>query len=289
MHFRVRALALWVTACLAGGGAALASPAGARDLAGTATAVPPFKLNFTAKTVPGHPSELSLQTIRLVGAGLTHDAWFGGCVHCTGPGRFGRWRHAAGQGWVDPIVDGAVIITAHTQIVQAVTAAGKVGRFKVYAVRPGGGLLTLRRQGCISPTQQNLSRVLTSGIAGIDQAPCSGLLLPVRGTPFRSADPITVTFRVPQALPAGDSWLLAIDANTKGTGCANFDAKIFPQAGTSGELLTATLRPTDRLAIPSPLPQWCTGTFTVGAFAATGDRHSVKPISLRVDAFSVSP
>jgi hypothetical protein len=288
MPSRGRTLILSLAVGLAGTLAA-AVPASARDLAGTASAVRPFKLSFTAATVPGQPGELSLESITMSGPGLDREAFYGGCELCTGRGQFGRWHRSRSGSWIAPIVNGTITLTDHTRIVEAVTLPGHVGRFKVYAVKPGGRLLALRQDGCISPTQENLSRILSQGISALDTAPCSGLLLPTRGTAVHLADPITVTFRVPQPLPSGRSWALALSFDSKQPGCASFDARFFPGQGLSGQLLSATFRPTDRLASPSPLPQWCTGSYTVAAFSTSDRGSSVKPVAVKAGVVTVGP
>ncbi len=288
MPSRGRTLILSLAASLAGT-IALAVSASARDLAGTASAVRPFKLSFTAATVPGQPRELSLESIKMSGAGLNREAFYGGCEACTGRGQFGRWARGPSGSWIAPIVNGTIILTGRTRIIEAVTLPGQVGRFKVYSVKPGGGLLALQQDGCISPTQQNLSHILSQGIAAIDRAPCSGLLLPTQGTAFHQPDPITVTFRVPQPLAPGRSWALALSFDSKQPGCASFDAKFFPGQGLSGQLLSATFRPTDRLVTPSPLPQWCTGSYTIAAFSTSDQGSSVKPVAIRPRDVMVGP
>jgi hypothetical protein len=264
-----------------------AADAAAQDLAGTASAVPPFRLSYTAKPVPGYPNELTLLSVRLSGVNPVSETWVGGCDGCQGSGHLSKWRYKRGEGWVST-VRGRTILDPQSHLLVAVTSPELVGRFKIYSVRPPADLLAVKTEGCISPDEQAVAPDFPTHIAAIDQAPCSGLLLPQPGAVFQPSDAITVTFRVPERLPRGESWVLAIESNAPPAGCVKFDAQFLRDAVPVGGLLTATLLPTDSLSLPSPLTQWCSGPFDVAAFTSANHGKTVKRVSSRPADFTIS-
>jgi hypothetical protein len=65
------------------------------------------------------------------------------------------------------------------------------------------------------------------------------------------------------------------------------DVAFVPDRGPIGTLITATLGPSDSLADPSPLPEWCTGKFSVAAFTSTLHGKRVEKVSERLDEVTV--
>jgi hypothetical protein len=132
------------------------------------TAVPKFEFFFNYNVVHHGKLQITAQFISPFFASF--EQIDGGCVACTGPGRFqpftvkhNTWREN---------VRGKLYMTGKTKIVQAIFSAGEIGRFKVYGLTLRQTVAPVRlAEGCI-PADLQLSFAQLRDYKTMPKVPC---------------------------------------------------------------------------------------------------------------------
>lgn len=183
-----------------------AMPAAARSIN---SVVPPFKLGV-GHSLAGARVRLTSLTIRPFDS--TYETRpVGGCIDCTGHGRFGPDR-IAGDSVVELATGSPLFLTRRSRVVEAVTSPDAIGRFEVFglAARSSTPRLVLVEAGC-TPAGLALSEAQVLRYRTVPEVPCSQRLpgpnrlsmsLPLELSPSGGTQ-VNVT-----AHAAGSQWLV---------------------------------------------------------------------------------
>lgn len=143
---------LSIVAALAGASLACAHaaaekghPAAQHGRAASARIVPTFKVSVIGLTVPGHRGEERVTRLRMTGLeGGEQITW--NCQGCRGA-KLGPLR---GGGGVRHFSPRHMLVTASSRLILFVTANERLGRFKIYTLRPRLRSHRLVQQGCLA-------------------------------------------------------------------------------------------------------------------------------------------
>lgn len=122
----------------------MASPRAAAAAAGLNPTVKPFEFFLIYHSI--NSAELALKGFILKPFFAKQAPPIGGCLHCTGNGRF--QPYTVKHNTLTETIKGTRILTARTRLSQGILRRGEIGRFKVFGVEPHNAAPFVRQQGC---------------------------------------------------------------------------------------------------------------------------------------------
>jgi hypothetical protein len=142
----------------------------ATEVEGASTILPSFTLSSVVSAVRGHPNELKV--LRLVVIGIPPNAIAsGGCYNCT-LGRGGIFKYGKRTRTRLVLrVQGSILFTTRTRILLGITSTGAIGRFRLYGVRLAPPRLIATAKGC-TPPGVTVSFSQAANINVVPQVPC---------------------------------------------------------------------------------------------------------------------